>query len=493
MKKFEQLNWNRSYQQLADELYSAHKPEWLNNGRLAHVNFEVAKLLEIDPSEFKRDDIVELVMGLSEKIDLNPVAMCYSGHQFGHFAGRLGDGRALLLGEILTDAHGKFDCHLKGAGKTLYSRQGDGKAVLRSTIREYLCGEAMFHLGIASTRALCMTISDEPVFREKIETGATLLRVAPSHIRFGHFEYAYYANKHEYLSQIADYVLQHHYPEQSQDQQGYLFLLQEAIKKTALMIAQWQGVGFMHGVMNTDNMSILGLTMDYGPYGFMDAFESGFICNHSDHEGRYSYKNQPEVGLFNVSCLAQTFLPLLADDVDDAVVIAKAEIEKYQSLYEAYFAEVMQQKLGFKTSLPSDMDFSDRLFDLMELHRVDFTRFFRALSAPVNAENMSLVRSMFADDAKVDAWFNEFYQRIDEEGMDVNQRSQQMKATNPKYVLRNYLAEQAIRKAEDEGDFSELDRLMKLLSAPFDEQPEYQHYADEPPEWSEHLSISCSS
>jgi len=493
MKTFEQLNFKKYYSQLPKELYSQHKPEGLQNGVLVHVNKAVAKLLEIDIKEFERDDIVAIVTGLSPKIDYQSVAMCYSGHQFGNFAGRLGDGRAILLAEIETEHNGKFDLHLKGAGQTLYSRNADGKAVLRSTIREYLCSEAMHQLGIATTQALCMTASTEHVYREQIETGATILRVAPTHVRFGHFEYAYYSHKFEYLKDIANYVIEHHYPNADKNAGGYLHVLRQAIKKTAKMIAQWQGVGFMHGVMNTDNMSILGLTLDYGPYGFMDAFDADFICNHSDHEGRYSYKNQPEVGLFNISYLAQTFLPILADDVDKAVEIAKAEIKKFQPLYERYYAEMMQQKLGFVAIEETDQRFIERMLLLMQRDRVDFTLFFRAISQINSTDNKNAVKSMFAQDKRFDEWFDEFQERIEKEGLDEELRSKQMKLVNPKYVLRNYLAEQVIRKAEDEKDFSALDRLMTVLAKPFDEQPEHEIYAAEPPDWSRELSVSCSS
>ncbi len=493
MKTFEELALPQYYSKLPAELFSKHIPEALKNNILAHINESVAKLLEIDINEFNRDDIVDIVTGLSPKLNYQSIAMCYSGHQFGHFAGRLGDGRAILLAEVQTDKNGKFDLHLKGAGQTLYSRNADGKAVLRSTIREYLCSEAMHQLGIKTTRALCMTASSEHVYREQIETGATVLRVAPTHVRFGHFEYAYYSQKYEYLKDIANYVIEHHYPELEKNAQGYLALLQYAITKTAKMIAQWQGVGFMHGVMNTDNMSILGLTLDYGPYGFMDDFDANFICNHSDHEGRYSYKNQPEVGLFNISCLAQALLPILDEDVEIAVAKAKAEIKTYQPMYEQFYAELMCQKLGFETIKEGDRALYDEMFQLMQRDRVDFTIFFRSLSQINNEVNQLKTKSLFAQDKRFDAWFDLVQQRINDDRLNSEVRSKNMKAVNPKYVLRNHLAEQVIRMAEDKGDFSELDTLMKVLANPFDEQPEYEAYAAEPPAWSRELSVSCSS
>ncbi|MBL7004986.1 MAG: YdiU family protein, partial [Gammaproteobacteria bacterium] len=349
---------------------------------------------------------------------------------------------------------------------------------------------AMFHLGISTSQALCMTTSDEEVYRERIESGAMLLRVAPSHIRFGHFEYAFYSHKHDYLKELANYVLEHHYADVKHNQQGYLFLLKQAIKKTAKMIAQWQSVGFMHGVMNTDNMSILGLTIDYGPFGFMDSFESGFICNHSDHAGRYSYKNQPEIGLFNLSCLAQTFLPLLNDDVDEAVTIAKSELTQYQKLYEQYYLEIMQQKLGLESVAIS---FIEQLFSLMEVHKVDFTIFFRLLSELNTNQNRQTVIDLFSGSSDFNDWFEQYQQLVAYQSEELETRSIRMKLVNPKYVLRNYLAEQAIRLAEDENDFSEVERLMELLAKPFDEQEESEHYAVTPPRWSEELSISCSS
>ncbi len=493
MKIFEDLVLAHYYAQLPAELFSRHSPEPLKNNTLVHVNQSVADLLEIDVKEFERDDIVALLTGVSTKLDYQNIAMCYSGHQFGHFAGRLGDGRAILLAEVHTGKNGKFDLHLKGSGQTLYSRNADGKAVLRSSIREYLCSEAMFHLGIDTTRALCLMASDEPVYREQIETAAMVLRVAPTHVRFGHFEYAYYAQKYDYLRDLANYVIEHHYPELEKNADGYLALLRQAIKKTAKMIAQWQCVGFMHGVMNTDNMSILGLTLDYGPFGFMDAFDAGFICNHSDHEGRYRYENQPEAGLFNISCLAQAFLPILDQNMEQAVVKAKAEINQFQILYEQFYARFMAEKLGFVSVHSKDSGLIDEMFYLMQRDCVDFTIFFRSLSQENNEKNQHVTKALFVQDKRFEEWFLAYQQRIELDALDCVQRSEMMKAVNPKYVLRNYLAEQVIRKAEDEGDFSALDRLMTVLAKPFDEQPEFEIYAAKPPEWSKALSVSCSS
>ena len=346
MKKIQQLEFNNSYSRLPDGFFSTVIPTPLKQPHMISVNTAVAELLGLDASDLHEAHNLAYLSGESLHEGMQPVAQCYAGHQFGSFVPRLGDGRAILLGEIQTGTQGKWDLQIKGGGQTPYSRDGDGRAVLRSTIREYLCSEAMHGLGIPTTRALCMIGSEEKVFREQIEKGALLLRTAPSHVRFGTFEYFYYSNQHDEIQTLLDYVLEHHYPEFKQASNPALALLQEVIKRTAEMIALWQSVGFAHGVMNTDNMSVLGLTMDYGPFGFLDAYDPGFICNHSDYQGRYAFDQQPNIGLFNVSCFAQALLPAMGDDAEASVELAKQALEQYQAEYINHYAELMRAKLG---------------------------------------------------------------------------------------------------------------------------------------------------
>ena len=489
-RTLEQLSFDNSYSRLPAIFHSAHDPSPLRDTHLVHFNRSAAELIDLSPREAERSDFSDIITGSEPLPGFEPVACCYAGHQFGQFVPRLGDGRAILLGETVNADGQRWDLQLKGAGLTLYSRQGDGRAVLRSSIREYLCSEAMHGLGIGTTRALCLTGSSEPVYRERIETGAMVLRMAPSHIRFGTFEFFYYSQRFDELQQLADYTLQMHFPHLLSAENPYLSLLIEVIDSTAKMIAQWQSVGFMHGVMNTDNMSIHGITIDYGPFGFMDDFVANHICNHSDHSGRYAYNRQPEIGLFNLSCLAQAMVPLFDAVPEKSAELATAELHKYQEKYTAYYMALMREKLGLVSVEDDDHELFESMFETMQKNKVDFTRFFRALSESSEIERAS---ELFTNPADFSEWMESYQDRLSRENSDPITRSQRMKRANPKYILRNYMAESAIRKAENKKDYSEIDRLMTLLSSPFEEHPEMEEYAGAIPEWAAHLSVSCSS
>ena len=336
-----------SFLTLGEQFLSEVAPTpYQSTSSLIHFNENAAQLLDLQNNIEKNQDFIDVFSGKQALQDAKPFAMLYAGHQFGHLNPQLGDGRAIIIAEVKNKAAQKWELQLKGSGVTPYSRGADGRAVLRSTIREYLCSEAMHGLGIPTTRALCMTASDDEVYREEIETGAILTRLAPSHIRFGSFEIFYYRHQYDHIRTLADHVIDHHYPELKTEKNPYLALLSEVIKRTAKLIAQWQSVGFAHGVMNTDNMSILGLTLDYGPYGFLDNYDPGYICNHSDHQGRYAFDQQPNIGLFNLSCLAQALLPLIDNSPDKAAEIAKIELELYQTNFVSEYAKSMRKKLG---------------------------------------------------------------------------------------------------------------------------------------------------
>ena len=420
---------------------------------------------------------------------MQPLASVYSGHQFGVWAGQLGDGRALLLGEANTSA-GPREIQLKGSGLTPYSRMGDGRAVLRSTVREFLCSEAMHGLGIPTTRALCFTTSPQPVRREMIETAAVVTRVAPSFIRFGHFEHFAHHGPIEQLRTLVDYVIRHYYPECADAPQPALALLGAVSRRTARLMAQWQAVGFCHGVMNTDNMSILGLTIDYGPFGFLDAFDPGHVCNHSDTQGRYAFARQPGVAFWNLHALAHALMPA----ADSTVEAVREALEPYK----AEFAEAMQAqlrgKLGLSTAHTDDAALADDLLQLMAQDRVDHTIVFRALGQLSSRSDapIAVFGDHFIDQAALTAWVQRYRQRLQSEGSLDAERHPRMHRHNPKYMLRNHLAETAIRRA-GEGDFSDVKRLLKLLENPFDEQPEAQADAGLPPDWAQHLEVSCSS
>lgn len=431
-----------------------------------------------------------------------PYASVYSGHQFGVWAGQLGDGRAIGLGEV-EHAGRRYELQLKGSGRTPYSRMGDGRAVLRSSIREFLCSEAMHHLGIPTTRALCVTGSDQPVRREEIETAAVVTRVSPSFVRFGHFEHFYANDRVDALRTLADHVIDRFYPHCREADDPYLALLAEAVLSTASLVAQWQAVGFCHGVMNTDNMSVLGLTIDYGPFGFMDGFDAGHICNHSDSQGRYAYRMQPQIAYWNLFCLAQALLPIIGER-HDAAKRGERAVEDAQRVLEGFkehFAPSLEQrlrdKLGLETAREGDDALANRLLEIMHANRADFTLTFRNLARlsrhrkdDVSAD--APVRDLFLDRAAFDAWAADYRARLATETRDDASRAAAMNRVNPKFVLRTHLAETAIRRAK-EKDFSEVERLAAVLQHPFDEQPQYESYAALPPDWAGSLEVSCSS
>ena len=307
------FNFENSYARLPEVFFRRVAPQPLRGAFLLSVNADALALLDLPAEAASAPEFLEFFSGAKLLSGAEPIAAAYAGHQFGVYVPQLGDGRAILLGEAIDKRGGRWDLQLKGAGLTPFSRMGDGRAVLRSCIREYLCSEAMHGLGIPTTRALCLIGSDEPVRRETIEKGAALVRMSPSHVRFGSFEYFYYRNQPEQVRQLADYTLALHFPDLLETPQPYAAFFQEVVTRTARLMAQWQAVGFAHGVMNTDNMSILGLTLDYGPFGFLDEYDAGYICNHSDHTGRYAFGAQPQIGFWNLACLAQALSPVLPE------------------------------------------------------------------------------------------------------------------------------------------------------------------------------------
>ena len=427
---------------------------------------------------------------------MQPLASVYSGHQFGVWAGQLGDGRALWLGEMNTPA-GPMELQLKGAGRTPYSRMGDGRAVLRSSIREFLGSEAMHALGIPTTRALSVTGSALPVQREMVETAAVVTRVAPSFIRFGHVEHFSHHDLHGELRRLADFVIANHYPDCREAANPYAALLEHITRRTAALMADWQSVGFCHGVMNTDNMSILGLTIDYGPFGFLDAFDPGHICNHSDHQGRYAWARQPNAAFWNLHALGQAMLPLIGDS-DQAL----AALEPYKAAFPDALLGRWRAKLGLREREDGDRALADDLLRLMAADRCDFTITFRRLAAFLSAPDTASaatathdgVRDLFVDREAFDAWAARYRERLNREASVDAERALTMNRVNPKFVLRNHLAEVAIREAQL-GDFTEVQALLRVLAEPFDEHTpaQAQRYAGFPPDWAQTIEVSCSS
>ncbi len=470
-----------------DELpgfYSELSPTPLTNARLFWHNPPLAQSLELPDSLFDYQDSAGVWGGETLLPGMSPLAQVYSGHQFGVWAGQLGDGRGILLGEQQLSDGQRFDWHLKGAGLTPYSRMGDGRAVIRSTLRECLASEAMHYLGIPTTRALSIVTSDTPVYRETTERGAMLMRIAESHVRFGHFEHFYYRREPERVQQLAEYVIRHHFPELVDEPDRLALFLEQVITRTASLIARWQAVGFSHGVMNTDNMSILGLTIDYGPYGFMDDWQPRFICNHSDYQGRYAFDNQPAVGLWNLQRLAQTFAPFVSAERLNAL------LDNYQEVLLREYGALMRAKLGLMTQQRGDNELLNALLDLMQREGSDFTRTFRKLGDTEQLSAASPLRDEFIDRAAFDGWFGRYRERLQQEEVADDVRQAAMKAVNPAIVLRNYLAQRAIDAAE-QGDASEMQRLSDALRQPFADRND--EYSRRPPDWGKRLEVSCSS
>ncbi|MDZ4357757.1 MAG: YdiU family protein, partial [Variovorax sp.] len=398
---------------------------------------------------------------------------------------QLGDGRAILLGET----EGGLEVQLKGAGRTPYSRGGDGRAVLRSSIREFLCSEAMHGLGIPTTRALCVTGSDARVRREELESAAVVTRVAPSFVRFGHFEHFAANQREDELRALADYVIDRYYPECRNTARfngnAYAAFLEAVSERTAALLAQWQSVGFCHGVMNTDNMSILGLTIDYGPFQFLDGFDPRHICNHSDTQGRYAFNQQPNVAYWNLFCLAQALLPLIGEQE-----VAVAALESYKTVFPNAFEDRMRAKLGLTTPAEGDRALIEGVLKLLAAEKVDHTIFWRRLSNQMADGNVEPVRDLFLDRAGFDAWMLSFSERHAQTSR--SDAADLMLQSNPKFVLRNHLGQQAI-EASQQKDHAGVATLLTLLETPFEEHPGADGYAGFPPDWASTIEISCSS
>lgn len=486
------------FEALGTAFYTYLQPTPLTQPHWIAVSADTARWMQLSPRWLASDEALQTLAGNAASAGSRPLASVYSGHQFGVWAGQLGDGRAILLGET---GNG-LEVQLKGAGRTPYSRMGDGRAVLRSSIREFLCSEAMHALGIPTTRALALIGSPLPVPRESIETAAVVTRVAESFIRFGHFEHFAARDQQAQLRALADLVIEQHYPEcrtaATLAGNAYANLLQAVSERTAHLLARWQAVGFCHGVMNTDNMSILGLTIDYGPFQFLDAFDPGHICNHSDSQGRYAFNRQPQVAYWNLFCLGQALLPLIGDEA-----LTLSALETYKKAFPAAYAAQMLGKLGLSADAadtsPIEGRFAQLVNPLLQLladNRVDYTIFFTRLVEAVQraargeALDFEPVRDIVLDRAGLNAWLLAYSQQLARE--DQTRAADLMQKSNPRFVLRNHLGETAIRAAQA-GDFAPVQQMLAVLQSPFDAHPEHAHWAGFPPDWASSIEISCSS
>lgn len=479
-----------SFAALPAQFYTRLEPQPLDQPRLLHANTEVARMLDLSPAALTRPDFLDVCSGNRGLANGHTLAAVYSGHQFGVWAGQLGDGRAHLLGEV-AGPQGSFELQLKGSGLTPYSRMGDGRAVIRSSVREYLASEAMAGLGIPTTRALALVTARNPVYRETVERAAVVTRVSPTFVRFGSFEH--FTNQPEQLRVLFDYVVDHFFAEcretpagEAENEHGVVLrFLRSVVARSARLVADWQTAGFCHGVMNTDNMSILGLTLDYGPYGFMDAFEIGHICNHTDTQGRYAWNAQPSVMHWNLYRLASSLSVLGVEPDDLRAVLASFE----QDFLDAYHANLVR-KFGLSAWREGDDVLVDDWWRLLHTQQADFTLSFRHLAGATR--NSEPFLALFSDRNAAQAWLDGYLQRIKSDARPEGERMAQMLAANPLYVLRNHLAELAIRAAEND-DASEIDTLLTLLRNPYAERPGSEAYAAPAPDWARSLQVSCSS
>ena len=491
MKTLDQLRLDTPFSRISSLLTSPVQPQPLMNPHVAAFSAPAAGLLDLDPGKITADGLVGAFATDQLLAGSEPAATVYSGHQFGGYTPQLGDGRALLLGEYENRLGERWEIQLKGSGKTPYSRHGDGRAVMRSTIREYLASEAMAALNVPTTRALCLFGSETPVARDSIEMGALLVRLSPSHIRFGHFEYFYYTRQHEVLPLLADFLIRRFYSQVAGDADPYGALFEQIVERTARLVAHWQVVGFAHGVLNTDNMSAIGVTLDYGPYGFLDQYQPGFIPNTSDTTGRYAFAAQPKVVLWNCVALAQAFTALTSRER------LEQALSRYEPTFQRYYAELMAARCGLPFSSGEAERASDErtatlireFLAMLEQHKADYTLTFLALVEAAEQDCVEPLQAHLTDTPELTAWFQRYrgHQSGDQTLLALMARS------NPQLQLRNYLAQLAIEAAE-QGDYSVLDNLMGALRTPMaglsDSQ---QHLAAPPPAWGCNLNLSCSS
>ena len=488
------------YATLGERFYTRTRPLPVAAPALIHFNTRLAEEMGISIDGQDRRAIANIFAGNQVPEGADPLAMVYAGHQFGNFVPRLGDGRALLLGDMLGPDGAALDIHLKGSGPTAYSRNGDGRAALGPVLREYLVSEAMASLGVPTTRALAAVTSGEEVARDQLLPGGIITRVASSFVRVGSFQYFSARDDLDAVRTLADYVIERNYPALNSTDQPYAALLQAVVDRQADLIARWMLLGFIHGVMNTDNMSIAGETIDYGPCAFMDAYDHERVYSYIDRNGRYAYCNQPAIGLWNLTRFAETILPLLADQPEAAVEVAQDILKTCQTTYEQAWLTGMRGKCGLTTEVAKDVAAADRalietLFNTMAAGNADFTRMFYALSqcgVTASAADKQC-RALFDDPAQFDAWLIQWRARLRHETANDAARQAGMRAVNPVYIPRNHQIEAVIRAAEDQHDFSPFHALHEVLQHPYTEQAGKEHYTLPPQPHEEVRQTFCGT
>ena len=474
--------FQNTYAALPANFFARVAPTPVTSPRLIKLNRPLAVGLGLDPDRLETPEGAEILAGKALPDGADPIAMAYAGHQFGHFVPQLGDGRAILLGEVI-DADGvRRDIQLKGSGPTPFSRRGDGRAALGPVLREYIVSEAMATLGIPTTRSLAAVLTGESVRRETALPGAVLTRVASSHIRVGTFQYFAARRDTEGVRRLADHVIARHYPEVAGSERPYLALLSAVIARQADLVARWLLVGFIHGVMNTDNTSISGETIDYGPCAFMDHYDPKQVFSSIDEMGRYAYANQPRIAQWNLTRLAECLLPLISEDQDNAVTEAQAAIGEFVEIFDAAYQAGLRRKLGLFTARDDDRMLAQDLLDAMARNQADFTLAFRRLSdAALGPDRDGEIRQLFADPPAYDEWEVRWRQRLGEEPQGSTARRTAMRSVNPAFIPRNHRVEAVIEAAVNRDDFAPFEELLTVLAKPFEDQPAFSAYA-EPPE-----------
>jgi uncharacterized protein YdiU (UPF0061 family) len=487
------LKFYQDFASLPNTLYSYVSPAGIENPKLVIANHQLAQQLQINPESLEEDTALQLFSGNQVLPSWQPLAMKYTGHQFGHYNPDLGDGRGLLLADCIDNNGIRQDLHLKGAGPTPYSRFADGRAVLRSSIREYVGSETMHALSIPTTRALALVNSSTQVVRESFENAAMLVRVSPSHVRFGHFEYLHYTNQHETLKQLADYVIARNFSHiDGNAEDRYQLWFTEIVQRTADLMSQWSAVGFVHGVMNTDNFSIIGETFDYGPYGFMDSYQAQFTPNHTDQSGRYAYHQQANIGYWNLSALRQALSSLMTAKESEAI------IQQYPDIFTLSFQQSMQRKLGLQelseAEKPLLLEAINATLKMLARNHFDMTNFYRDLANINDNEVADKWRNQAIDIVTFDEWLQSYQTAllsIDSSAEKITSRQQAMYATNPCILPRNYIIQQCIEAAEV-GDYAPLHEYIEALQSPFI-LPMNTSYLLPPPTDIDGRQLSCSS
>jgi uncharacterized protein YdiU (UPF0061 family) len=475
------FNFENTYAKLPERFYARLDPTPVAAPRLIKLNIELARMLGLDPDALVDSQGVEILAGNRVAEGSEPLALAYAGHQYGHFVPQLGDGRANLLGEVMGRDGVRYDVQLKGSGPTPFSRLGDGRAALGPVLREYIVSEAMAALGVPTTRALAAVTTGERVFRGTALPGAVLTRVAASHLRVGTFQYFAAQEDTEATRTLANYAIARHYPEAAQAKQPYRALLDGIIARHAHLVAQWMHLGFIHGIMNTDNTSISGETIDYGPCAFMEAYDPATVFSSIDHHGRYAYGNQPRITLWNLTRLAEALLPVLEQETgsqEAALASANDALAVFAPQFENAHVAGLRRKLGLFTERDGDRALAQDLLELMTANRADFTLTFRRLcDTAAGPEGDAGLRALFTDPGAYDSWARRWRQRLEEEPVSRQERALAMRMVNPAYIPRNHVVEAALNAAVERQDFQPFEALLDVISRPYEERPGLEQYA----------------